>query len=118
MTLYEANLLFLEDIYNKCGARSTRFITLLKLGGNSDKDIFKHIVAMKYVDLLQEFQGVYNTVYNERTLYNVYKFLEDYFNVTLTYNWTYITQKKAEWILTYGTWDDSLFWVDSEFWND
>lgn len=118
MTLYEANLIFLDDIYNKSGTRNTRLITALKLGLANNKDAFKHIVAMEYLTILSEFQGDYNSIYNERTLYNVYKFLEKYFDVELQYGWTYIKDKMSEWILRYGTWDDSLFWVDSEFWND
>ncbi len=118
MTLYEANLIFLSDIYEKAGPRTTRFITALKVGSSTDKDIYKHIVAIEYVKLIEEFKGDYNSLYCERTLYNVYKFLEKYFNVKLQYGWEYITQKMSDWILRYGTWDDELFWVDSEFWND
>ena len=118
MTLYEANTIFLNDIYDKSGSKSNNFIIKLKTGSYTNKDIFKFIVANKYVKLLQEFKGEYNDLYNERTLYNVYKFLEEYYGVKLQYGWEYITAKINDWILQYGTWDDQLFWVDSEFWND
>lgn len=118
MTLYEATQDFLEKIYVKTGPRITRYITSVQLGTQTPKDVYKVIVAMYYVRLLKEFQGTYNSVYSERRFYLTVRFVEEYFNIHFSYDFTNITAKMQEWILINGTWNDKLFWIDTEFWND